>query len=747
MNSPSKVAPSSSPSRCTYRKFDQKEKLRCRFCRGDNCIRCGKDAYKHCNDPVITRFHCNWIFDSVLAMQRPSDELFDSIMLIEAFQCNGITAVINLCEPGEHPYCGYPLKNSGFPYSPERLMNAGIKYFNFYWQDMTVPSLSLAQNTIRVALTEILKGGKVAVHCHAGYGRTGIVVACLALILENLTAKEAVALVRKKRPGSVQTSAQQSFVSTFYDAYHRQICVYPPDNEENNLKALADSMDDELLSPPLHVVTTTEDYLLLTKEHLPNAVRLSTMILKYLSPHLGKVGLSLALARLTLSKVSIDRSISLSAIHNSSVDKIAISPVKGFIRDNKVQPDSSGALVFEASNDYISRYKSFANTGKWKKWFSLPVENSDSAETVNVSSEEVGLAPLHLNDEDYDEQHIDVQKLLLPFVPSNSTVDAIPSTLSDPLKTPPKMNCNANGTIDSTIDDGAQAAPELITFLACHGSLLFDWFDSRSDAMFTSPLLEALRGLRMGDYGPYYFTKRDVIPPASTPMFATQRSTNELDYSERECQWDDDELFSCTLDAALRFHLSKRKLLLLEAVVAVLSPLFAEEERMENAALSSTSELNTSLNVQSQSEVSIFLVCAEMRVAMSMCQNFKDLPKLLVGENNGIDREEVENLFGRLFLSYDTNAMSRGAVDSKPDVSTTAPLSSDSKSFPTRDDFESIDDLINVTNALRFLCVNKWSALGDTFIACTTVGSPSTLQRSMLNTRQNNVHWNEEWID
>ena len=80
-----------------------------------------------------------------MAMQRPSDELFDSIMLIEAFQCNGITAVIffsdmnavislrlsnvlqviNLCEPGEHPYCGFPLKSSGFPYTPERLMGAG----------------------------------------------------------------------------------------------------------------------------------------------------------------------------------------------------------------------------------------------------------------------------------------------------------------------------------------------------------------------------------------------------------------------------------------------------------------------------------------------------------------------------------------------------------------------------------------------------------------------------------------------
>jgi hypothetical protein len=95
-NSPAKVVPANSSTRCKYRKFDQKEKLRCRFCRGDNCIRCGKDAYKQCTDSAISSFHCNWIFDSVMAMQRPSDELFDTIMLIEAFQCNGITAVSSL---------------------------------------------------------------------------------------------------------------------------------------------------------------------------------------------------------------------------------------------------------------------------------------------------------------------------------------------------------------------------------------------------------------------------------------------------------------------------------------------------------------------------------------------------------------------------------------------------------------------------------------------------------------------------
>lgn len=76
---------------------------------------------------------------------------------------------------------------------------------------------------------------------------------------------------------------------------------------------------------------------------------------------------------------------------------------------------------------------------------------------------------------------------------------------------------------------------------------------------------------------------------------------------------------------------NRRKLQLLEAVVAVLSPLFAEER--EQIAPGGPADIRTSFSDQSQSEISIFLVCAELRVAMSMCQHFKELPKLLVPEN------------------------------------------------------------------------------------------------------------------
>lgn len=113
------------------RPWEMKEPVRCAFCRGSRCKRCGEKAYLIAINPAIQKFHCNWITHEIMAMQRPSDELFDTINLLEAFKDNHITAVINLTEPGEHPFCGFKLKSSGFPYSPERLMNAGSKLLLF----------------------------------------------------------------------------------------------------------------------------------------------------------------------------------------------------------------------------------------------------------------------------------------------------------------------------------------------------------------------------------------------------------------------------------------------------------------------------------------------------------------------------------------------------------------------------------------------------------------------------------------
>jgi len=57
---------------------------------------------------------------------------------------------------------------------------------------------------------EIGAGGKVAVHCRAGNGRTGTVLAAFIMKENNLSSMEAIAFVRKLRRWSVETKGQEN---------------------------------------------------------------------------------------------------------------------------------------------------------------------------------------------------------------------------------------------------------------------------------------------------------------------------------------------------------------------------------------------------------------------------------------------------------------------------------------------------------------------------------------------------------
>jgi protein tyrosine phosphatase domain-containing protein 1 len=129
-----------------------------------------------------------------------------------------IGMIVNLQREGEHPYCGDKLDiNSGFSYDPQKLISEDIKYRNFGWEDMSIPdSMGFMINIMKDMLVTIQEEKKkVLVHCHAGYGRTGIVIACYMITVSNKSAEEIVAEIRSKRPKCIQKSAQMDYCKKF----------------------------------------------------------------------------------------------------------------------------------------------------------------------------------------------------------------------------------------------------------------------------------------------------------------------------------------------------------------------------------------------------------------------------------------------------------------------------------------------------------------------------------------------------
>jgi hypothetical protein len=115
-------------SKTTFCGFQRKETVRCMVCGGKDCSKCGLFAYKKLDKPAIEKLHSSWITDYIVAMQRPNNETLEKGGALEDMKKKKITAIFNLTEPGEHPYCGTGiLHECGFPYSPEIVMKAGSK--------------------------------------------------------------------------------------------------------------------------------------------------------------------------------------------------------------------------------------------------------------------------------------------------------------------------------------------------------------------------------------------------------------------------------------------------------------------------------------------------------------------------------------------------------------------------------------------------------------------------------------------
>jgi atypical dual specificity phosphatase len=95
---------------------------------------------------------------------------------------------------------------------------AGLEYLHIPTEDLLAPEIEKIDTAVDFIHDRIKNKEPVMVHCAAGIGRTGTILASYLVKYQNLTAKEAIEKVRQERPGSIQSESQEMAV-TFYEKF------------------------------------------------------------------------------------------------------------------------------------------------------------------------------------------------------------------------------------------------------------------------------------------------------------------------------------------------------------------------------------------------------------------------------------------------------------------------------------------------------------------------------------------------
>lgn len=122
-------------------------------------------------------------------------------------------------------------------------MNAGVQHYNLYWKDLQVPDHDTTLHIVQIMHWVIVQGGperknKVLVHCHAGQGRTAIIIGAY-LLYAGLAkdAEEAIDVARRGRRKLFSHTYNRAYVHEF-DTALKELRVLCPDGANDGAPPL-----------------------------------------------------------------------------------------------------------------------------------------------------------------------------------------------------------------------------------------------------------------------------------------------------------------------------------------------------------------------------------------------------------------------------------------------------------------------------------------------------------------------------
>ncbi len=135
----------------------------------------------------------SWVIqDEIAGMARPLSVVAD----LEFLKDNGIEAIVSLTE---------------LPLHRTLMEEFGFEYKHIPIVDLASPTQEQIEEFVTFVNNLTSSKKKIVVHCDAGIGRTGTMLACY-LVNKGYSARNAIEEVRRKRPGSVETMEQEDTI-------------------------------------------------------------------------------------------------------------------------------------------------------------------------------------------------------------------------------------------------------------------------------------------------------------------------------------------------------------------------------------------------------------------------------------------------------------------------------------------------------------------------------------------------------